>query len=464
MPPFFIKQLALSLTASAVIMALTGCGDANTTINEKASITANDDHDEHEHEGHDNHNHGGESEGRLLIINSDDSEADIYDLADGDLITTLALDAVPSAVYASAGYRLAALIERNNDKVGFIDGGLWQVAHNDHFDLITTMPSLSNFSLTGSRPTHFVPHEGQVALFLDGNTDTGSNASIQVFDDHVIEGLEAPLTIALTMPQHGVAEPRGEHVLASLRRDDTVSSSNNFNLPDQVGVYHLHDGEYILEQTLDVNCPDLHGAAQNENHIVFGCSDGVLLVTDNGNDTYSAQKLLNTEDVADGLRIGSLWGNPESGQFIAKASAHSGSTAQFFMIDPTEMEMELIDWQPMPGAQSVASQFSFEAEHFVILDDQGYLTTIEPHLDGDHTHWEYGERLDITDADVSTLSEGMKFSMTLAQNEHTVYIADPLEQHVRIIDLELLQVVSDLELDYIPAMITWLGIGESHDH
>lgn len=457
MPPFFIRPLIFSLTASAAIMALTGCGDASTTINQKASIVADEDHDEH--------NHGeGAAAGRLLIINSDKQEADIYDLTDGDLITTLALDAVPSAVYATAGYRFAALIERNNDKVGFIDGGLWQVAHNDHFDLISSQPSLSNFSLTGSRPTHFVPHEGQVALFWDGDAASGSNASIQVFDDHAIEESEAPATIALTMPQHGVAEPRGEHLLVSLRRDDALSSSGNFNLPDQVGVYHLHDGEYILEQTLDVNCPDLHGAAQNESHIVFGCSDGVLLVTDNGDDTYSAKKLLNTEDVADGLRIGSLWGHPESGQFIAKASAHSSNTAQFFMIDPVDASMELINWQPMPNAKAIASNFSYEAEQFVILDDQGYLTIIEPHIEGDHTHWEYGERLDITDADISMMAEGMKFSMTLAQNEHTAYIADPLEQHVRIIDLELLQTTGDIELDYAPAMITWLGIGETHDH
>ena len=98
------------------------------------------------------------------------------------------------------------------------------------------------------------------------------------------------------------------------------------------------------------------------------------------------------------------------------------------------------------------------------MDDQGYLTVIEPHLEDGHTHWEYGARLDITEADVSTMPEGMNFSMTFAQNGHMAYIADPIEQHVLIIDLELLMVDGDIELDYAPAMITWLGIAETHDH
>ncbi len=448
MKPFLIKPLFFSLAASAITV-LIGCGDAKTTIIKKDPISAE---------------HGGTATGRLLIVNSVDTEADVYDLSDGDLLGTIPLGALPSAVYATGGYRYAALVERSADKVGFIDGGLWQEPHDDHFDLFTTTPSLSNFSLMGSRPTHFVPHDGQVAVFLDGDAATSNNAGVLVFDDHMIEETEAPMTIEFTMPMHGVAEPRGEHVVASIRREDAQSTSSNFILPDQVGVYHLHNGSYELEQTFDVACPDLHGAAQNETHVIFGCSDGVLVVTDNGDDTYSAQKLLNSSDVAEGLRIGSLWGHHEGGQFIGRASSSSSDTVQFFTIDPAENEMELIDWQPMLNAKPVTQGFSFEAEQFIILDDQGYFTVIEPHLENGHTHWEYGERLDITDADVAMMPEGSKFSMTLAQNGHTAYIADPIEQHVITIDLELLQVTGDIELDYAPAMITWLGIAEAHDH
>lgn len=456
MNKFMIKPMLFSLAASAAV-ALTGCGGASTTINEKASLPADDDH-----------NHGGEpggtALGRLLVVNPADVSTQIFDLSNGELITTVALDAQPSAVYATGGFRFAALIERNADKVGFIDGGLWQEAHDDHFDLYTTTPTLSNYSLTGSRPTHFVPHDGDVAVFLDGNTATGNNAGVLVFNDHTVEEAELPVSLSFTSPQHGVAEPRGDHLLVSTRREDAQSTSANFILPDQVSLYHLHDGSYEFEQTFDVACPDLHGAAQNASHIVFGCSDGVLLITEGADHTYTAQKITNPEAIDDGLRIGSIWGHHEIDQFIGQASAHGGGSAQYFAIDPAEGEIELIDWQPQDGATPVARDFTFEAEQFVILDNLGYLTVIEPHTENGHTHWEYGTRIDITEADVSTMPEGFKFSMTLAQNAHTVYIADPIEQHVLTVDLELLEITGDIELDYAPTMVTWLGIAESHEH
>ncbi len=456
MKPLFIKPLAFSIAAT-MALAITGCGGADTTINERDPIAAEDDHD---HEGE----HGGTALGRLLVINTTDTEADVFDLEDSDLITNVTLDALPSAVYATGGYRFAALIERNADTVGFVDGGLYQEPHDDHFDLFQIMPSLSSFSLSGSRPTHFVTHEGQSAVFLDGDSSTGNDAGVLVFDDHMVEEAEDPTSLAFSMPMHGVAEPRDDYLLTSVRRDDADSTSTNFILPDQVAVYHLHDGEYDLEETFTETCPDLHGAAQNETHIIFGCSDGVLIVTDNGSGSFSAQKLANSSDVADGLRIGSIWGHHESAQFIGKASAHGGSTVQLFTIDPAEVEMEEIDWQPMPDASPVTQGFAFEAEQFVILDDQGYLTVIEPHEEAGHTHWEYGDRFDFTTADVSTMPDGFKFSMALAQNAHTVYIADPIQQHILTVDLDVLGETGDIELDYPPSMITWLGIAEEHDH
>lgn len=452
----FVKSLLLPLAISASI-GLVGCGDAKTTITEKDPIVSDD--DDHDHGGGEP---GGTSAGRLLVVNAADQEADVFDLSDSDLLSTIALDAVPSAVYATGGFRFAALIERSEDKVGFIDGGLWQEPHDDHFDLFTTMPSLSNFTLTGSRPTHFVTHDGQAALFLDGDAGTGAVAGVQVFDDHMIEAAELPLQVEFTMPQHGVAEPRGEHLLATIRREDALSTSGNFILPDQVGVYHLHDGEYELEQTFAETCPDLHGAAQNETHIIFGCSDGVLLVTDNGDDTYSAQKIANSAEVFAGLRIGSIWGHPDSAQFIGQASSRGSDEIQLFVIDPEAGEMALLDWQPVAGAKPVVRAFAFEAEQFLLLDDQGYLTAIEPHQENGQVHWEFGARLDITEADVALMPDGAKFSMTLAQNGHTAYIADPIAQHVLIVDLEVLAVTAGIELDYEPAMITWLGIPATH--
>ena len=445
---YLLKNLAYSVSLASLAL-LTGCGgDAETTIIENESIVEESEAEET----------SDTSSGRLLIVDEASTSAKVYDLASAELLATVTLDALPSAVYASGDYRFATLIERTEDKVGFVDGGLWQEPHDDHYDTFSATPALMNNSLTGSRPTHFVRHEGKVAVFMDGDVSTGAVAGVQVFDDETIADAETPVTLEYSVNMHGVAEPRGDYLISTLRRDDSLSTSANFILPDQVGVYHLHDDEFELEQTIEVECPDLHGAAQNENYVAFGCSDGVLLLTDNGDGTFAAEKLANPDDIIDGLRIGSIWGHHDSEQFIGLASAHGGTSTQLYAIDPEEGEMELIDWQPLDEASAVARGFGYAAEQFLILDDQGYLTAIEPHDEGDHTHWEFGVRLDITEEDVTTMPDDASFSMTLARNGHFAYVADPIAQHVLVIDLEVMDISEDIELDFVPSSPTWLGI------
>ena len=84
-------------------------------------------------------------------------------------------------------------------------------------------------------------------------------------------------------------------------------------------------------------------------------------------------------------------------------------------------------------------------------------------------HWELEGQVDITEQDVSTMPEGMSFSMTVAQNGQFAYVADPIAQHVVQVHLEDLEIESELELTFPPASITWLGIAqetedEDHDH
>jgi len=446
-----IKQSNWLLLAMSALV-LVGCGDAKTTIIEKKPIVEND-HD-HEHEGY----------GRLVLINASGTEAAVYELEEGALLSSFNLPAEPSALYASAGYRYGVLVNRNGDSVGFIDGGLWQEDHVDHLHDYEEAPSLLDYTLTGSRPTHVVNHEDQLAVFYDGDASASTQAGITVITDADITAeTSTPLNIDYSINMHGVAEPRGDHIFASWRRDDAETTSANPVLPDQVAVYHIHDGVYEQEQILDIACPDLHGATQNETHIIFGCSDGVLLV--HGHDgEFEAEKILNSEAVADGLRIGSIYGHEHSDKFIALASAHGGSSVQWFSIDPEEGEMELIDWQPVEGAQVVDRGFSFNAEQFLILDNQGYLTVLEPHEYDGHTHWQFGLRLDITEEDVASLPEGANFSLTFAQNGHMAYVSDPIAQHVLMIDLDLMDIDGEIELDFVPNFIAWLGIAEVHSH
>ena len=357
------------------------------------------------------------------------------------------------------------IASRAQDYLGFIDGGLWREDHGAHLHDYEQSPAFSNYELTsGSRPTHLVKHDGQLAVFYDGDAASGTTASVEVLTDNDITNATAALPgISYDINMHGVAEPRGEHLLATIRRDDAESTSNAKILPDQVGVYHFHDGEYELEQTLELTCPDLHGAAQNHDYVAFGCSDGVLLAHQH-DDEYHAEKVINIDAVGD-LRIGSIYGHEGSETFIGVASGHGGGPAVIVSINPAKAEMEEFEWQLADGASAVSYSFSANGEHFLVLDSLGFLNVLEAHAHDDHIHWELAGQVDITQEDVTTMPEGMKFSMTVAQNGQFAYVADPIAQHVVQVHLEDLEIEGELELTFPPAAITWLGIAEKeHEH
>ncbi|OKY25590.1 5-methyltetrahydrofolate--homocysteine methyltransferase [Thalassotalea sp. PP2-459] len=455
------KLNLLALTISSLV--LSGCGDAETNIVEKEPIAVEDDHD-------DDHDHGDgytiESMGRLAVLSAESAEAAIFDLDDNTLLESFALTFDSNSLTTSAGYRYAVIVNRNDDSIGFIDSGLWREDHGAHLHDYEQAPEMSDYTLMGSRPTHVVNHDGQMAVFYDGDANIGTSAAVQVLTDIDINNETSELPgIEYSINMHGVAEPRGEHLLSTIRRDDTDSTSNAKVLPDQVGVYHFHDGEYELEQTLDITCPDLHGAAQNHEFVAFGCGDGVLVAHEH-NDEYEAEKIANINEL-NGLRIGTIYGHEASETFVGIASAHGGGQAILVTLNPEDNEMETIDWQPMPDASPVAYAFAFEGEHFLILDNQGYLTVLTQHSHDGHMEWEFEGRIDISEQDVSTMPDGMSFSMTVAQNAHYAYISDPIAQHILQVHIEDMEIEGDIELNFAPAKISWLGIaeeGEEHDH
>lgn len=443
---FQLNFIAASITA----LMLTGCGDADTKIVEKDSII--EDLDEHDH----GDGYTIESMGRLAVLSAESNVTTLYDLDDNDLLDTFSLIHDSSSLTYSADYRFAIISNRSEDYVGFIDGGLWREDHVEHLHDFQQAPAMSDFELNRSRPTHIVKHDGKTAFFFDGDSESGTSASVQVLSDtNISSNISEIPTLSFDINMHGVAEPNGDYLVSTVRRDDAESTSANTILPDQVGIYHLHDGVYEQEQLLDITCPNLHGASQNGDYTVFGYSDGVLVVHEH-DDVYEAEKITNI-DALDGMRIGDIYGHEESDSFIGIA----GTT--LFSINP-DNEMELLEWQPSEDVSVVSYSFSYEGEHFIVLDSEGYLNILSAHNHDGDINWELEERLDISEEDVSTMTDDMSFSMTMAQNGHYVYVADPLAKHILQINLGTMSIDGDIEIDFIPDSLVWLGIEEEHEH
>ncbi len=250
-----------SILATAVTaLLLSACGDAETTIVEKDPIIVSEDEHDHEHKhsdehGHDDaHDHGNssngdiiiESMGRLAVLSLDSNEAAIVGLDEDDkgINASFSLTHANNRLSASAGGRYAVISQRSEGLVQFIDNGIWREDHVAHLHDYKQAPALLSYTLNGAQPTHVVSHNSQTAIFNDGNADTGEAASVDVITDALIASEGAATTLSYNTNMHGVAEPRGDYLLSTVRRADEDSSSFTKILPDQVAVYHLHDGEY----------------------------------------------------------------------------------------------------------------------------------------------------------------------------------------------------------------------------
>lgn len=444
---------AISLAVTAAL--LTACGGTEVSINEKDPvIIENPDHD------HD----GVNTNGRLVVTALNSAAVQVLALPEKTELDTFLAQATPSALYASADHRYAAVVQRTDDLVQFIDGGLWQEDHVDHLHDYQAEPQLAAFQLTQVRPTHFTAAAGQMTVFFDGNSATGASAGVAVLTDSDIgtDATDYP-QVSYQTHQHGAAQARGEYLLSSIR---DVNSSTS--LPDQVGLYHQHGDHYHLEHTFTEICPGLHGSAQNHDYVAFGCTDGVLLIHQAG-DEFTASKVLNTDDFTGTMRIGSVDGAHTAEHFIGLAGT------AVFAIHPQDNEIDLLSWQP--GAATAISGYGFaeQGAKFILLDNTGALTIFNYHGHTDdhgHVHaqaeesaFEYVATIALHTGSASTLPEGSSFNLAISANDDKVYVTNPISRQLLTVDLHDLEVVAEKDLDYVPGKLVWLGIANpAPDH
>ena len=287
--------------------------------------------DAHDHEEHSDH------PGRLAILSRDGAGDQLYayDLeAQALLPGSLALNNAPSALATSPGKRFVLAMQRNANQVQIIDGGLYR--HDDHVDEVA--PSLVG-TLTGPRPNHYRAHGEQAALFYDGDAGSALMAQVQVLTDHSLESASMEAEHTLASAHHGVAEPRGEILLATQRTADSGP-------PKKVEILHLHGDHYHGEGTISPDCPDLHGAGSNEQYSVFGCSNGILIVHQDG-DTFTAQHVDNATLGLTGSDIGPIHLGEQTddplGKELLQRDSHLFSSKVFDVpIEHTQIDLDSV--------------------------------------------------------------------------------------------------------------------------
>jgi len=425
------KGLLLTCATAALI----GCGDSETNITEiEPTPVAKED-------GHDHDTELGK--GRLAIADAEQAVIHFFDLEENTLVESVNITHPAEYLYASPESRYAVAVQRSVDHVEFVDGGVWQELHGDHYDQHVDAPSLTSFTLNDVKPTHYVPRGDKAAVFFDGNKETGANAGLSLLSDESIAQETVIAEHHFDTYMHGTAEIRGDFVLTTLR-----DSSSESSLPEQVALLEVHGDHFHQEQVFEETCPALHGSFQTENHIAFACGDGVLAIEQEGN-VFTAHKIANPVDMPEGVRIGSLKGSPENEIMIG------GSRAGLFLVDLSAEEITPFNWQPSEEVTLVSYGFDGHNEHGLIIDNTGHLNVFSA-----ENNWELDKRISL----FSELAEGAKPSIVASKAHELIYIIH--EQEVTTVDLHDGEVVGHFDLDFTPAKAAWLGVAseEEHDH
>lgn len=226
-----------------------------------------------------------DSAGLLALTEAGQPTVRLLDLDKAVVTHSLKVANAPSDIVASPGGRYALAVQRLQDQAQVIDGGLWQEDHGDHLHDYRAEPRLLTGALSGPRPTHYEVKDGTAALFMDGVADAQQPAAVQVLTEASLARVMPDSSFTLPAAVHGTAEPRGSgFMLVSARTDDAPGT-----LPNAVDLYQRGAGGWTMAQRFDVPCPDLHGSYSNASYSAFGCSDGVLVIQQNGS-AFTAQQ------------------------------------------------------------------------------------------------------------------------------------------------------------------------------
>jgi hypothetical protein len=410
--------------------ALTACGGSSSN---------DDDHDSETDVEVD-------SAGRIALYNAADSEISVLDLDTNTISASFPVDGGSPAVYASASKRYAVLVQRTDGQVSFLDSGLYVEDHGDHLHEYKEDPAMEATTLLGASPTHVTEHEGSIAVFYDGNADEGIVSSVEVYDDaDIVTGVPS-FSLTLDNNMHGVAK-QADDALFVTYRDPSITETT---LPAAVDRYSVDGDTVTWGHRYTEPCPVLHGSAQNEEYVMFGCGDGLLSISLE-EEGYPATKIANPEGMAEGGRVGGIYSHHDLDAFVGVAGN------QLFVFDASGEEVPF-ELMLKEGEKRVDQGYTSNGEWFYVAADSGtlYLFSVE------------GNFFPMTVKPFDTAyPEGVSGRLvTQSGDGESLYMLDPTGTQLVEISPDAQSVVNSTDLGFVGTYPTWLGLVEEgeHDH
>ena len=418
-PARWTKPAKYAATLLSVIV-LGACGNSNTD-------------DEH------THTHI-ESDGRLAVFDVDAQVLKVIDLEDGSTLDSFTLDgsATPS-LYTIPGQRYAAVIQRDDNLVSFLDSGLYTEDHGDHQHDYEVDPRLLNFTLTNVKPTHFEAGEDTAIIFNDGSE--ASVSSVTVFSGASIASGETLFELNRENNMHGAARLIDDHLFVTYR-DASITDTT---LPAEVERYAIDGNLATFEERYDEQCPRLHGAGYNHETLIFGCSDGILAI-DLEDSNFAASKYDSPASMDEGSRIGTVYAHHDVEALITRAGSQLFAT----VIDEGAVSYEELNLED--GASPLGQGFTPNGEYFWVVadDEQLYLWEVS-------AGWSTRSTTTISEDDITSVT------VAASSTDHLLYVLDINNQRIVEIDYEAGSIGNIMNLGFTPSGLAWMGLAD-HDH
>jgi len=388
--------------------------------------------------------------GRLALTMHNAAVVRIHDLDTGTQEAEHALDYVPSALYASPSHRYALAVQRLQDQVQFVDGGIWQEDHGDHDHDFKQASRLLTWTLSGARPTHYDVQAGvQAAFFMDGNAAAipPHHAAVRVLTDASIGAAQVSASMDLPLAVHGLSQPVDDTLLVVARAADAADT-----LPTHLQLHQREGSTYRFVRELPTRCNGMHGGFSSGTSTVVGCIGGMLSVRHLDADTVSDGVFIATP-----LRVGTVTGHARlPDQFIGIATegvAPATVTTRFYAFDAINNSVSPYvpqGWEE--GRVRRAHAFDRSGQRFFVLDDQGTLIVAQ---------WQAGvwqplARIPGAIASMPSAAPWPALAANGARDE--IYLTDPVAQALVVINSVTGAPIARRALGFVPVHAAWLGI------
>lgn len=312
-----------------------------------------------------------------------------------------------------------------------LDTGVEVKAHGDHAHYYGSDPVMTNVTYAAPEPGHVVDHSDRVALFADG---TGVARVLTA--DQVATGAEGR-TFTSAAAHHGVAVPLpDDHLLVSLGTEEARFGAQ---VVDAAGT----------EVARNEECPGVHGeAAAKGDAVVIGCTDGVLLHSDEGFTKIDSPDAYG--------RIGNQAGSSEStvvlGDYKVDEDAELERPERVSLIDTTKKTLRLVDLGTSYTFRSLARGPEGEA---LVLGTDGAVHVIDP------SSGEVTKKIKA----VAPWREPMDWQQarpTIKTEGSLAYVTEPATSTIHVLDLREGEVVDSVAVPHVPNEVS--GVGDTGEH